>query len=45
MKFEYYEKQILYSVCEKLPVENHEGRHCRNLAKYEFGKVEHVIFN
>ena len=31
--FEYYEKQILYSVCEKPLVKSHEGHHCRNSAK------------
>ena len=29
----YYEKQILYSNCEKLLIEYHGGCHCRNFAK------------
>ena len=37
--------KYLHSVCEKLLVENHGGRCCRNFAKYEFWKVEHVIFS
>ena len=29
-------------MCEKLLVENQGGPHCRNFAKQEFWKVEHV---
>ena len=36
------EKHILYSVCEKLLVKDHGGRHCKNFAKLEFWKLEHV---
>ena len=36
---------MLYSVCEKVLVENHGGRRFRNFAKWEFWKVEHVIFS
>ena len=32
-------------MCEKLLVEHHEGRRCRNFAKWEFWKVEYVIFS
>ena len=32
-------KQMFYSMSEKLLVENHEGRCCRNFAKNEFWKV------
>ena len=35
----------MYSVCEKLLVEHHEGRRCRNFAKWEFWKIEYVIFS
>ena len=38
-------KQTLYSMSEKLLVENHGGRCCRNFAKNKFWKVEHVIFS
>ena len=32
----------MYSVCEKLLVKNHGGCWCKNFAKYEFWKIEHV---
>ena len=39
--FEYHEKQILYSVCEKLIVRNHGASHCKTFAK-ENWRVGHV---
>ena len=35
-------KDKYFILCEKLLVENHGGHHCKNFAKYEFWKVEHV---
>ena len=32
----------MYSVCEKILVENNGGRRCKNLGKKEFWKVEYV---